>query len=65
MTQVLKPVKLGVLSIIMLIGIIALTAELVEFEAIAKVVVIPSLVLLIIITGYAIFQSYAHNNKLH
>ena len=57
MTQVLRPVELGVLSIIMLIGIIALTTEIVEYEEVAKMVVIPSLVLLILVTGYAIFKA--------
>jgi hypothetical protein len=61
-TQVLKPLGVGVLSIIMLIGIIALTTELTEYEEIAKIVVIPSLILLIIVTGYAIFKT-AHNTK--
>jgi hypothetical protein len=56
--QVLKPVGLGLLTAIMLIGIIALTTELTEAEEIAKTVVIPSLILLIIVTGYAIIQTY-------
>jgi membrane-bound ClpP family serine protease len=55
--QVLKPVEISVLSIIMLIGIIALTTELTEYEKVAKIVVIPSMVLLIIVTGYAIFKA--------
>src|SRR5215218_9583906 len=41
----------------MLIGIIALTTELTEYEEVAKIVVIPSMVLLIIVTGYAIFKT--------
>jgi hypothetical protein len=41
----------------MLIGTIALTTELTEHEEVAKIVVIPSLVLLIIVTGYAIFKT--------
>ena len=45
----------------MVIGIIALVTELIEFEEIAKAVVIPSLVLLISVTGYALFQTYRHN----
>jgi hypothetical protein len=57
MTQVVKPLEVGVLSTIMLIGIVALTTELTEYEEIAKIVVIPSMVLLIIVTGYAIFKS--------
>lgn len=62
MTQVLKPLGVGVLSTIMLIGIIALTMELTEYEEIARIVVIPSLILLIIVTGYAIFKT-AQNTK--
>jgi hypothetical protein len=57
MSQILKPLEVGILSIIMLIGIIALTTELTQYEEIAKVVVIPSLVLLIIVTGYAIIKT--------
>jgi uncharacterized membrane-anchored protein len=64
MTQVLKPLELGILSVIMIIGIIALCTELVEFEEIAKVIVIPSLLLLIIVTGYAIFKTYRYRQKL-
>jgi hypothetical protein len=56
--QVLKPVGLGLLAAIMIIGIIALITELIEAEEIAKAVVIPSLILLIIVTGYAIYQTY-------
>jgi hypothetical protein len=59
--QVLKPVGLGILSIIMIIGILALTTELVEMEEIAKTVVIPSLMLLIAVTGYAMYQTYTQN----
>jgi predicted Na+-dependent transporter len=55
--QVLKPVEIGVLSLIMLIGIIALATELTEYEEIAKVVVVPSLILLILVTGYALFKA--------
>jgi len=57
MTQVLKPLELGVLSIIMLIGIIALTTELTEYEEVAKIVVVPSLILLITVAGYALFKT--------
>jgi hypothetical protein len=57
MIQVLKPLEVGILSIIMLIGIIALTTELTEYEEMAKIVVIPSMILLIIVTGYAIFKT--------
>jgi hypothetical protein len=58
MRQLLKPLELGILIIIMTIGIIALTTELTQYEEIAKMVVIPSLTLLIIVTGYAIFKSF-------
>jgi hypothetical protein len=57
MTQILKPLEVGILSIIMLIGIVALVTELSEYEEIAKMVVIPSMILLIIVTGYAIFRT--------
>jgi len=59
--QVLKPLGLGILSVIMIIGIIALITELIEYEDIAKIVVIPSLVLLISVTGYALFQTFRYN----
>lgn len=54
---VLKPVEISVLSIIMLIGIVALTTELTSYEEIAKIVVIPSMILLIVVTAYAIFKT--------
>ena len=57
MSQILKPIELGTLTIIMLIGIIALTTELTEYEEIAKIIVIPSLVLLIIVSAYAMFKA--------
>jgi len=60
--QVLRPVGIIALSIIMLIGILALITELMEVEEIAKVVVVPSLILLIAVTGYCMFQSYKINN---
>jgi hypothetical protein len=61
MAQVLKRVELGVLIIILLIGIIALATELTQYEEIAKVVVIPSLMLLIIVTLYELLKSsYLH-----
>ena len=44
MAQVLRPIEFTLLTIIMLIGIIALATELTEYEEIAKVVVIPSLI---------------------
>jgi hypothetical protein len=56
MTQVLKPLEVGILSVIMLIGIVALTTELIEYEEVAKIVVIPSMILLIMVTAYAIFK---------
>jgi hypothetical protein len=62
MAQVLKRVELGVLTIILLIGIIALATELTQYEEIAKVVVIPSLMLLIIVTLYELLKgSYLHD----
>jgi len=57
LTQLLKPLEVGILTVIMLIGIIALATELTEYEEVAKVVVIPSLVLLIIVTGYAMLRT--------
>ena len=57
MMQVLKPVGIGVLSIIMVIGIIALSTELMELVEVAKTVVVPSLILLIGVTAYAMFQT--------
>ena len=60
--QILKPVGLGILGIIMVIGIFALITELIEYEVMAKVLVIPSLVLLVSVTGYAIFQTYRYKN---
>jgi hypothetical protein len=59
--QVLKRVGLGILSFIMIIGIVALTTELIEMEEVAKTVVIPSLILLIAVTGYAMYQTYTQN----
>ena len=59
--QVLKPVGIGILSIIMVIGIVALSTELMEIEEVAKTVVIPSLILLIAVSGYAIFKTYQHS----
>jgi hypothetical protein len=57
MKQVLRPLELSVLTTIMLIGIAALTTELTEHEEIAKIVVIPSLVLLIGVAGYAMYKT--------
>jgi hypothetical protein len=62
MTQVLKPLEVGILSVIMLIGIVALTTELIEYEEVAKIVVIPSMILLIMVTAYAIFKK-ANDSK--
>jgi len=57
MSLLLNRLELGVLSIILLIGVLALTAELTEYEEIAKLVVVPSLVLIIAITSYAMWKS--------
>lgn len=57
MVQLVKSTEIGVLTMIMLIGIIALTTEITEYEEIAKIVVIPSLVLLIIVSGYVMFKT--------
>jgi hypothetical protein len=57
MAQVLKPVEYSVLSMIMLIGIIALAVELTHYEEIAKIIVIPSLVLLIVVAAYGMFKT--------
>jgi hypothetical protein len=57
MAQVLKPIEYSVLSVIMLIGIIALVVELTHYEEIAKIIVIPSLVLLIVVAGYGMFRT--------
>jgi hypothetical protein len=57
MAQILKPVEISLLTVILLIGIIALATEIGEREEIAKMVVIPSMVLLIIVTGYAIIKT--------
>jgi uncharacterized membrane-anchored protein len=57
MTQVLKPIEMSTLTIIILIGIIALVSELTEYEETAKVVVIPSLILLIAVAGYSMFKT--------
>jgi len=59
--QVLKPLGLSILSVVMIIGIVALTTELMEMEGVAKTVVIPSLVLLIAVTSYAMYQTYRYN----
>ena len=60
MMQVFRPLELGLLTVVMLIGIVALTTELIEYEEIAKIIVIPSLVLLIVVTGYAMFKAYTY-----
>ena len=54
--QVLRPIELGVLTVIMIIGVAALITELTQFEEVAKVIVIPSLCSLVIVTGYTIFK---------
>ena len=60
--QVLRPIGMGALGLIMVIGILALTTELTEMEEVAKTVVVPSLILLIAVTGYSIFQTYRATN---
>jgi hypothetical protein len=45
----------------MIIGIVALATELMQIEEVAKMIVIPSLTLLIGISGYAILQTYKNN----
>lgn len=55
--QVLRPVSIGVLSIIMIIGIVALSTVLMELRELAKVIVVPSLILLIGVTAYAMFPN--------
>lgn len=57
MTQVLKPIETTVLPIIMIIGMVALFTELMEYEEIAKIVVIPSLILLIVVTGWMMLKT--------
>ena len=47
----------------MIIGIVALITELIEYEEIAKVVVIPCLVLLISVTGYSLFQTFRYKKS--
>jgi multisubunit Na+/H+ antiporter MnhG subunit len=59
--QIMRPVGVGIFSIILGVGIIALITELIEYEELAKVIVIPSLILLTSVTGYAIFQTYRNN----
>jgi hypothetical protein len=57
MMQILRPIEVSVLAVIMIIGIVALLTELVEYEEIAKMIVIPSLILLIAVIGYAIVKT--------
>ena len=54
--QVLRPVELSALTIIMLIGVIALIVEITNRDEIAKIIVVPSLCLLVIVTGYTMFK---------
>lgn len=61
--QIAKPLGLGALGIIMVIGIVALIAELIEYEDIAKIIVVPCLALLILVTGYSLFQTLAYNKR--
>jgi hypothetical protein len=56
MAQILKPIKLSIMSVILIISLIALYTELTEYEEIAKSVVIPALVLLSIVSGYLMFK---------
>ena len=62
--QILRPVEMTLLSVIMIVGIIALSVELVEYEEIAKVIVIPSLVLLIVVSGYAMIKALSVRQSL-
>ena len=64
MTQVFKPVKLTLMIIIMVIGTVALIAELTENEEIAKAIVVPSLVLLIAISGYSMYKFSLSSNPI-
>lgn len=57
MLQLMKPVKLGIFTLIIIIGVLALVAELTEYENIAKLVVVPSLVLLIAVSTYAMLKT--------
>ena len=57
MAQILKPIRLSVMSVIMIVSVIALYTELTEYEEIAKLVVIPALAILCILSGYLIFKS--------
>lgn len=57
MAQVLKPIEMTVLPIIMIIGMVVLFTELMEYEEIAKIVVIPSLILLIVVTGWTMLKT--------
>jgi hypothetical protein len=59
--QIIKTMGLSILSVIIIIGIVALTTELIEMEEVAKTVVIPSLILLIAVTGYAMYQTYTRS----
>jgi hypothetical protein len=56
MMQILRPIELSALTVIMLIGIVALVTELTQYEEIAKMIVIPSLVLLISVSIYSMFR---------
>ena len=55
--QILRPAEISLLTVIMIIGVIALSVELIEYEEVAKVIVVPSLILLIIVTGYSIIKA--------
>lgn len=58
MMQIFKPLQIGLLTTILSIALLALSAELIQYEEIAKIVVIPSLVLLIMITVYTMSKMY-------
>lgn len=57
MTTVLQIASTTVLSLVMILFCVALLVELVEYEEIAKVLVIPMLSIGIIVSGYGVFKS--------
>ena len=52
-----QSIKISIFSIMMLIGLIALTTELTQYEEIAKLVVVPSIIMLIGLCIYSMFKS--------
>jgi ABC-type nickel/cobalt efflux system permease component RcnA len=56
--QVVKSIGITALGVMMFIGIVALITEFMEVEEVAKIVVVPSLILLIGVTAYCMFQNY-------